>query len=123
MKRGFHIDYRYSAGNFYIQLSGEFNGMCAWELIKIIRRRSSGSNRIFVNTVTVTRIQAEAVDLFKSNMTRKKMPRDWLYFKGKQGFKIAPNGSRVLICKKAQQPAQGRFQEPLKIATAIRRIK
>jgi hypothetical protein len=77
---------------------GEFNGTCAWELLKTIKRQDYGIGRIFVNTAGLSRIMPEGVDLFKSNMNPKKMPQDWLYFKGEKGFKIAPDGSRVILC-------------------------
>jgi len=98
----FHVDFRYSGGNLHITLSGEFNGMCAWELIKTIKRQYAGSGRIFVNTAGLNRVMSDGADLFKSHMTRKRIPHDWLYFKGNKGFRIAPDGGRVLICKKVQ---------------------
>jgi hypothetical protein len=58
-----------------------------------------GTGRIFVNTADLSRIIPDGVDLFKSHMNRKKILPDWLYFKGDKGFQIAPDGSRVLICK------------------------
>jgi hypothetical protein len=93
------MDCRHSAGNLHINLRGEFNGMCAWELFKILRRHD-GAGRVFVNTHHLRQVAVEATTLFKAHMTRRQIPQDWLYFKGKKGFKIAPNGSRVLICKK-----------------------
>ena len=102
MNRGFRIDFRHSAGNLHIYPYGEFNGMCAWQLIKIIKQQNPGSGRIFISTVALNRLQPDGVDLFKSYMTRKKIPTDWLYFKGEKGFEIAPEGSRVLICHKAR---------------------
>jgi hypothetical protein len=98
----FSINTRESVGNLHIALEGKFNGMCAWELFKAIRRHNAGLGRVFVNTADLEDIATDGVSLFKNHMTRKKIPRDWLYFKGEKGFKIAPDGSRVLICKKNQ---------------------
>ena len=103
MKRGFHIDFRHSAGNLHIHIYGVFNGMCAWQLIKIIKQQDRGTGRIFVSTNALDRILPDGVILFKSTMTRRKLPKDWLYFKGENGFKIAPDGSRVLICPNARE--------------------
>lgn len=94
---GFCTQVRASAGNLHISLSGTFNGMCAWELIKTIRRHKAGAGRIFVDTAGIEAVMPDAVALFKHYMPRERLPSDWLYFKGKTGFKVAPNGSRVLI--------------------------
>lgn len=84
--------------------------MCAWELLKLLKRNGA-SKRVFVNTAGLQRVAGEGVRLFKSYITG--LQPDWLYFKGVNGFKIAPDGSRVLICKKEissimDNPGQGR---------------
>lgn len=101
----FQIDCRNSRGNLHVKLHGAFNGMCAWALLKILRQHD-GTGRVFVNTNGIGPMAGEGVELFRMHMKRRRIPRDWLYFKGKKGFKIAPDGSRVLICKKALQPVQ-----------------
>jgi hypothetical protein len=99
LNKGFNITFRHSVGNLHIYLSGEFNGMCAWELFKTIKHRYAGSGRIFVNTAGLNRVLSSGVKLFKSHPTRAVVSLEQLYFKGKAGFKIAPGGSRVIICK------------------------
>lgn len=100
MNRNFKIGFRHSAGNLHISLFGEFSGMCAWELIKTIKRRCVDSGRIFVDARGLRGVTRGGTHLFRTHMTRKRLPPDWLYFKGKKGFDIAPNGSRVIICRK-----------------------
>jgi hypothetical protein len=99
-QRDYSISFRHSGGNLHIFLSGDFTSMCAWELIKIIKGQSSVSRRIFVNTAGLGSITPDGIGLFKSTMTSKKLPPDWLYFKGEKGFKIGPNGSRVIVLRK-----------------------
>ncbi len=123
MNRGFNIDFRHSAGNLHIHLYGEFNGMCAWELIKTIRRQPPGEGRIFINTAAINRTLPDGEDLFKTHMARRNIPSDWLYFKGEKGFKIAPDGGRVLICKRMQNPKTILSQKPLEIGWTLRRVK
>ncbi|BBO70017.1 hypothetical protein DSCA_39470 [Desulfosarcina alkanivorans] len=106
MRSGFQINYRHSVGNLHIYLCGEFNGMCAWELIKTIRRQRTDAGRIFVNTADLKQVVSAGAYMFKSHMTRKQLPSDWLYFKGEKGFKIAPDGSRVIISKKNGSPPE-----------------
>ena len=96
----FHIDYRYSAGNLHIQLSGAFSRVCAWALFKTIKQRDAGAGRIFVDTIRIDKLLSAGVDSFKAYMTHIRIKPDWLYFKGEKGFAMAPDGSRVLIRKK-----------------------
>ena len=103
MERKFVIKSRNSVGNLHISLSGEFNRMCAWELIKIIKLNKTGGGRVFINTKELRRISPEGVDLFKVYMCGRKIKPDWLYFKGDKGFEIAPDGSRVLVCGKGDE--------------------
>lgn len=100
MNPGFYLHKRHSRGNLHISILGEFNGMCAWELLKTIRLQRAGSGRVFIDTAKLDRILTEGVSLFKDHMMQKQLPQDWLYFKGKKGFEIAPNGSRVLVISK-----------------------
>ena len=85
MQPGFLIDYRHSAGNLHVKIHGAFNGMCSWELFKILtfNRRSK---RVFVDTQAILQVDAEGVKLFKAQFSGLRQPADWLYFKGKKGF-------------------------------------
>jgi hypothetical protein len=96
----FYIHKRHSAGNLHISVSGEFNGQCAWELFKTIWRQGQRAGRVFVDTAGLHTISEESVSLFKSHLKPKRMRPDWLYFKGRKGFQIALDGSRVLIINK-----------------------
>jgi hypothetical protein len=98
---GYLIRRHTNAGNLHISICGEFNGMCAWELFKLVKRHKAGTGRIFVNTAGIGRILPDGVALFKLHLSRHRIPLDWLYFKGEKGFQIAPDGSRVLIQKSA----------------------
>ncbi len=100
MNTGFTIGFRHSTGNLHIYPKGEFNGMCAWELIKTIKRRYNGTGRVFVSTAGLARVLPIGIRLFKEHMTPKILPLDRLYIKGEKGFTIGPDGSRVIICKK-----------------------
>ncbi|MGD9158815.1 MAG: hypothetical protein PVG39_10445 [Desulfobacteraceae bacterium] len=118
MERGFSIDSRYSVGNLHVNLSGEFNGLCAWELVKTIKLKNKGKGRVFVNTDKLNSILIDGIELFKMHMCGRQMKKDWLYFKGDKGFEIAPDGSRVLICGKGDERSkkekEGRSCGPLR---------
>jgi ABC-type transporter Mla MlaB component len=101
LKTGYRIETQHKVGRLlHITLFGEFDGRCAWELFKTIKWQGAASNRIFVNTIGLKRVRSSGVKLFRLHMAYKKMSSDWLYFKGRKGFKLAPNGSRVLVKKK-----------------------
>jgi hypothetical protein len=109
---GYRIHKYNSVGNLHISLFGEFNGMCAWALLKIIKRQNAGHGRVFVNTAGIGKILPAAVVLFKDHMPQQSVPSDWLYFKGEKGFQIAPDGSRVLICKKDSNRRRPNLKNP-----------
>ena len=110
MKRQFQIGFRKSAGNLHIQLRGEFDGMCAWELIKTIQQHGKTAYRIFISVIGLTRVIPAGVEFFKNHMKNRECPPDWLYFKGDKGFDIAPDRSRVIICNKLGRSNKTRFQ-------------
>ena len=99
MKTDSKIKLRKSCGNLHVYLQGAFNGMCAWNLIKIIKEHYNGHGRVFVNTALLIDVLPDGVDIFKEYMTFRIMPLDKLFIKGEKGFKIGPDGCRVLICK------------------------
>lgn len=110
MNSDFTINFKKSCGNLHICLNGYFNGMCAWTLIKTIKNEYNGTGRVFVSTDGLKNLMVSGINLFKTNMTLTIMPLDRLFLKGKNGFKIGPNGCKVLICKKQnKQPVPKRI--------------
>ena len=107
MNNTFAIGLRHSAGNLHIRLQGEFNGACAWALRKTISRHYRGTGRIFVRTDEITIIHPEGTSLFKKILRASTMALSDLYLKGINGFSIAPDGARVLICSKAPATRRG----------------
>jgi hypothetical protein len=117
MPTEYAIGFRHSAGNLHIKLSGAFSGNCAWELLKTIRWQYAGSGRIFIDTARLDSVLADGVALFKTHLGAKRMPPDWLYFKGKKGFQIAPEGSRVIM------RAEGRGQKANRPSPLWKRVR
>ena len=99
MREKFKISYRKSCGNLHVYAEGTFNGMCAWVLIKTIKNNYSGYGRVFIETAFLIELLPDGVDIFKKYMPSQMTQINNLYIKGKKGFKIGPNGCRVLICK------------------------
>lgn len=122
MDSGYLIRRHNNAGNLHISICGDFNGMCAWELFKLVKRHNGGSGRIFVNTAGIGRILPDGVALFKLHLPRHRIPSDWLYFKGEKGFQIAPDGCRVLIrnkCGKRQGPYSKTADQSSKTSSGV----
>ncbi len=108
MNPEFQIHYRRSARNLHIRLWGDFTDVCAWKLLKLLRQYPA-SRKVFINTHDVAEVADEGVQLFKRYMTPNRLPKDGLYFKGENGFKIGPDGSRVLLYRKSvKQPCRCR---------------
>jgi hypothetical protein len=117
MKNEFRINYRKSCGNLHVRPEGAFNGMCAWALIKTIKKHYNGHGRVFVETALLIEVLPDGVVLFKKYMPSQMRQIDRLFIKGKKGFKIGPNGCRVLICKPHKKnPVFRRFKPVLRIA-------
>lgn len=111
MKGKFEISYRRSRGNLHLYLKGDFDGICAWELMKTIKRQYNGTGRVFVSTDNIGEVLQRGVQLFKEHMGPKIMPVDKLFLKGEKGLKIGPSGCRVLLIKRPC--ARHRFKERL----------
>ncbi len=96
----FTVTHRESSGNLHIAITGEFNGQCAWELIRIIETYYKQPGRIFVQTQKITNVEEKGILLYKKLYNCRRVPLRNFYFKGETGFKIALDGQRVLLSKK-----------------------
>lgn len=96
----FTISHRHSAGNLHIKIEGDFSSICAWVLIKTIYMRYRGTGRIFIRTDGLKHIHADGADLFKKHLNPGFIHLSDVYFKGEKGLLMAPDGTRVVICRK-----------------------
>jgi hypothetical protein len=113
MKSAYIIDFRHSTGNLHIYLRGDFTGMCAWELVKTLKWHAPGSGRIFISTGNLASIDSGAVAFFKEHLKAVGISPDKLFFKGPKGFQLAPNGSKVLICRPPCTDAEDYDKAPM----------
>jgi hypothetical protein len=107
MHSHFKMTHRESHGNLHIRTEGVFDGNSAWELINLITDKNNGTGRIFIDTHHLGELCPFGCHTFKTRMDLRVVPPSRLYFKGPKGFRIAPNGSRVIIVpadKKRQCP-------------------
>lgn len=90
------MQFKKSNGNLHIQPKGDFDGSSAWELINLIHDQYDGKGRVIIDTRNLGQIHPFGCNTFQCRLNLRAMPADRLCFKGKKGFEIAPNGSRVI---------------------------
>ncbi len=108
MESEFAITCRQSSGNLHVGITGLFTEDCAESLRSLILREYPGSGRVFVETRTLTGVRREGADHFRKDCGPFGMDLSDLYFKGENGFAIAPEGSRVLVFNKPEKISNGR---------------
>ena len=77
MSTDFQMNYHHNKDNLHVKMQGIFDGNSAHELLNLFLREYRCGGRVFVDTTPV--------------------PASQLFFKGENGFNMAPSGSRVLI--------------------------
>ncbi len=108
MSTEFQIELRKSNGNLHVRLKGYFDGNSACQLAERIHSGYDGSGLVFIDTHSLCDLCEFGCSTFRSVLDRKKVPADSLVFKGKKGFEIAPDGSRVIIaCADKQGGCKG----------------
>lgn len=102
-RNDFQMQYRHSKGNLHIRARGVFDGNSAHELLALLRERYTGAGRVFVDTSELEEILPLASSQFRSGLRVTPVPARSLFFKGKKGFHLAPDGSRVLIVREKKK--------------------
>ena len=97
MSANFQMTVRHSNDNLHIQTRGTFDGTSAHELLNLLKEHYNGKGRVFVDTNGLQTVNTFGCTLFRSLLHQTSVPASQLFFKGKNGFDIAPDGSRVLI--------------------------
>lgn len=97
MRTNFQIEVKKSNGNLHVKPRGDFDGNSAWELVNLLHDQYDGQGRIFIDTHNLREICPFGCNTFQCRLNLNRIPPDRLFFKGENGFKIAPNGSKVLV--------------------------
>jgi hypothetical protein len=97
MSNNFQLESNKRNGNLYVRPSGDFDGSSAWELVNLLHEKYDGKGRIFIDTRKLHKICSFGCSTFQCRLNLKQVPVEQLYFKGENGYAIAPKGSRVLI--------------------------
>jgi hypothetical protein len=94
----FEIHCRRSRGNLHVQPKGHLDRETAQQLLELIQDRYDGAGLVFVDTGALQEIHPQGADTFKSGLAAAAVvPIPRLFFKGRKGFDMAPEGCRVLV--------------------------
>lgn len=93
----FQVELRKSHGNLHVKTKGDFNGRSAWDLINLLHEKYEGYGRVFIDTHSLEEMCPFGCGTFKNRLDTGLLPADRIYFKGENGFKIAPDGCRVIL--------------------------
>ncbi len=95
----FRIKTRESMGNLHLRLEGVFNGESALALTALLHQRQSVCNRLFIDTDKLHRVETFGTEVFHSFLRRYDKVSERIYFKGKNGTRMALDGQRVIRVK------------------------
>ncbi|MBW2607782.1 MAG: hypothetical protein JRD05_09130 [Deltaproteobacteria bacterium] len=90
MSANFAIEARNSNGDLYLELSGDFDGNSAWEVINKIKADYTGNGRILINTEKVGVFNAFGKDVFEKLLNPGIIPRSKVVFQGAKGVELYP---------------------------------
>ena len=100
MNTNFSVQCKRSNGNLHLRPKGDLDGSSAWELINLISEKYHGKGRVFIDTQDLGEMHPFGCGILKCHLRMETMPPDCLFFKGKKGFEMAPNGSKVILTSK-----------------------
>lgn len=107
MSTDFHMTVRRSKDNLHIQARGTFDGTSAHELLNLLKEQYDGRGRVFVDTNGLQSVNSFGCTVFRTCLYQTSVPASQLFFKGENGFSIAPDGSRVLIVPGGKREKKG----------------
>ena len=97
MNNRFRIEFKESNGNLHIRPKGQLDGSSACALLRFLHNHYEGSGRVFIETNDLDELHPFGCQTFQKRLNRQRIPPDRIFFKGEKGFKLAPEGSRILI--------------------------
>ena len=97
MNRSFYLAFRHSDVNLHITMSGSFDGTSALALLNTVWREHRPEGKVFIDTRKLDQVLESGAELLKIGTQQLPVPLSKIFFKGEQGFAIAPSGTRVLL--------------------------
>ena len=68
MRDNFSIDISPKGGSLHLELSGNFDGAAAYELLNTIKRYGDGAKRIFINSRNLRKIYPFGLAVLENNL-------------------------------------------------------
>ncbi len=99
MHTPFHVHSEKDETVLRIQAEGAFDGAAAVRLHDELLTQYNGQERVVIDAGGLTGIHAEVGDAFRTRLQECAIPNARLFFKGKHGSFLAPEGSHVLQSK------------------------
>lgn len=96
----FSMKCKWDNSNLYVKTAGNLSQGAAESLSVVLLGQQNSVCRIFVDTVKLDVEDTKAAEFFRQSLVRGGMAGAKMFFKGKQGFALAVEGSRVLLTKK-----------------------
>ena len=96
MQTKFTIETRKTNGDLYVEARGDLDGSSAMQLVNVLHAQYSGTGKVYIETGGLRDICPFGCDTFRCRLDGNRLPADRLFFKGKEGFKMAPKGSMVI---------------------------
>ena len=97
MSTDFQMNYHHNKDNLHVKMQGIFDGNSAHELLNLFLREYRCGGRVFVDTAGVSEVLPFGSKVLHARLCQTPVPASQLFFKGENGFNMAPSGSRVLI--------------------------
>ena len=110
MSTDFQMNYHHNKDNLHVKMQGIFDGNSAHELLNLFLREYRCGGRVFVDTAGVSEVLPFGSKVLQARLCQTPVPASQLFFKGENGFNMAPSGSRVLIVppRKKKMPRRTR---------------
>jgi hypothetical protein len=102
MGANFQVALKRSKGNLHVVPRGDFDGSSACELVNLLHEQYDGKGCVFIDTDNLRDICPFGCSTFQCRLNQHRVPANRIFFKGENGLKIAPCGSKVMVFGKEQ---------------------
>ena len=100
MSTNFQIEVKKSNGRLLVVPRGDFDGNSAWELVNLLHEQYDGKGQVVIDTRNLREMCPFGCSTFRCRLNQSRLPSNRLSFKGKKGYDIAPEGSKVVVSHK-----------------------
>jgi hypothetical protein len=92
MANNFKISVLKKSADLHIKLKGDFDGMSAYQLIRVLQNNSNTCTRIFINTGSLKVVHLFGKNVFHTNLEFLNRHTCRLFFTGRKAAEFTPYG-------------------------------